>query len=247
MNIIDKLKNRKVILIIVALILIIIGVIFGINSYIKSLDSYKFKTSYEALNNTVRDTDNHEYNNVSINVFNPIKYITDKEAVDLINSGEGIIYFGAPWCPWCRNAVPVLFDALKSKKVKTLYYVDIDTVKNVWEIKNNKLIKTKKESKYYYELLEALDNILGDKTYTITGADGNTLDTGEKRIYVPMVIAVKNGEITGYETETITLNQDQDKYSRYTKKQEKEVYNKYIKVIDSLTYNKHACNDTVCN
>lgn len=77
---------------------------------INNTDAIKFKEEYESLNNTVRESDGAEYNNISIDEKNPIKYVDTKEALKVLKEETAIIYVGANWCPWCRNAIPVLFD-----------------------------------------------------------------------------------------------------------------------------------------
>ena len=155
---------KKKVVIIVIVILILLGSIITYNIIKeRNTDAYKFKVEYESLNNS-KNENNKKYNAINIDKHNPIKYINAKEAIDIIKNKTGIIYFGANWCPWCRNAVPVLFDVAKDYEYKTIYYLNMDTVKNKFEIKNGKLVKTVKEKKYYYELLDSLDGHLKEGT-----------------------------------------------------------------------------------
>lgn len=199
-----------------------------------SSDALKFKESYESLNNTVRESDGANYNNVSISKNNPIKYLNALEAVDVIKNKTGVIYFGANWCPWCRNAVPVLLEAAKKEKLEPVYYVDMDTIRNVWAIKDNKLVKTTIEGEGYYELLEALDSILGDSTYTLKDSSGKIYDTKEKRIYMPLIITVNNGRILDKKVGTVNLSEEQTKYDKLTNEQHDELLETYRTMIKNM-------------
>ncbi len=204
-------------------------------------DAIKFKEEYEKLNDTIRESDGAFYNNVSIDEKNPIQYISAKEAVEIIKNKTGIIYFGASWCPWCRNAIQVLFDVAQKKNIDVIYYVDMDKVRNIYEVKEGELVKTQKEQEGYYKLLEVLDSILGEETYTLTN-DGKTYDTKEKRIYMPLIVGIKNGNIVENHVGTVNLNSGQTKYSTLTKEQYDELYQVYdalvSKTFDSCKENK---------
>ncbi len=224
------MKKKIVMISIIGLLAIgvIISYLFFKNN---NEDALKFKKEYESLNNTIRESDGATYNNIKINKNNPIKYIDIKEALTLLKEETGVIYVGANWCPWCRNAVPVLFDVAKSNKVKTIYYLNIDDAKDTFEIKDEELIKTKDGSKEYYELLEVLKDELDD--YILTNND-KTYNTGEKRIYMPFVVFFKDGEIIGSHTGTVSLNKGQTKYDDMTKEQYNKLFNIYDKFIKKL-------------
>ncbi len=199
-------------------------------------DAIKFKEEYESLNNTVREGAKESYNNVDIPEDNPMKYVTIKEATDIVKNKTGILYIGANWCPWCRNAVEVLIDTAKKENLKTIYYLDLTEYRNVWEVKEDKLVKTTTEKEGYYELLEALDSILGKETYKLT-KDKVEYDTKEKRIYMPTVISINAGEIKNHHVGTVDLNKDQTVYSKLTEKQQKELSKIYLKMIEDVRSN----------
>lgn len=234
--ILEKRKiMKKTILKIVAMIcLAAIGSIAIYSTSIKDSDAFKFKKEYEALNGTIRESDDALYNDVKIPTMNPIKYISALEAVEVLENEKGLIYFGAPWCPWCRNAVEVLFDVAHDNEIKTIYYVDMDTVRNIWEAKNGKLVKTQEEATGYYDLLKALDPILGDNTYVVEDENGVKFDTKEKRIYMPLVVAFKDAKIVDYHVGTVDIRQDQTKYSKLTSEQKKELTSIYQRLVDKI-------------
>lgn len=90
-------------------------------------------------------------------------------------------------------------DVSKEKYITQIYYIDIwDNSKN--EIlrdkyilnSDNKLEQTIKGTDTYYEILNRFDNVLSD--YTLKDKDGNLINVGEKRIFAPNFIYVKNGK-----------------------------------------------------
>lgn len=201
----------------------------------------KFKEEYESLNDTIRESDGAKYNNVSIPEDNPVVYVDAKEALNILKNKTGIIYVGANWCPWCRNAVPVLLDVAKDRNIGTIYYLNLDDEKSSYEVRDGKLVKTKEGTESYYELLEFLKSELDD--YILTN-NGKKYDTKEKRIYMPFVIATRDGKVEATHTGTVTLKKDQNKYSSLTDKQHDELYDIYNNMFSKI-YNS-SCDDN-CN
>lgn len=190
-----------------------------------SIDAIKFKEEYESLNDTVRKSDGKTYNNIKISKKNPIKYINASEAIEVLKKDDAVIYIGANWCPWCRNAIPVLFDVAKKYDVKTIYYLNLDEIKSEFKIEDGKLIKTKDGSKEYYQLLDLLKDHLED--YILTDNSGKSYDTLEKRIYIPLVLGIKHKSVVKTHLGTVKLNENQTKYDALTKEQEKELFQRY--------------------
>lgn len=243
------MERKNIILKIIVLILFILTLVFvSINKTKKQSlnDALKFKEEYESLNDKL-NSDGNSYNNVEIPENNPIKYITVKEAINIIKNGEGVIYFGVNWCPWCRNAVGVLLDAASNKMLDTIYYLDMDKVRNKFSVVDGKITKIQVEQDGYYELLDLLDEVLSKDTYKITDSDGNVYDTNEKRIYMPFVIAVKNGKILNNHISTVELNDNQNEYSYLTDEQKNELFKIYIKIIESIELEDSCGIDTNCD
>lgn len=243
------MERKNIILKIIVLILFILTLVFfSINKTKKQSlnDALKFKEEYESLNDKL-NSDGNSYNNVEIPENNPIKYITVKEAISIIKNGEGVIYFGVNWCPWCRNAVGVLLDAASNKMLDTIYYLDMDKVRNKFSVVDGKITKIQVEQDGYYELLDLLDEVLSKDTFKITDSDGNVYDTNEKRIYIPFVIAVKNGKILNNHISTVELNDNQNEYSYLTDEQKNELFKIYIKIIESIELEDSCGIDTNCD
>ena len=87
----------------------------------------------------------------------------------------GVIFYSRVSCPFCNAAVPVLNDAAKELGVRILY-TDIEDPEFM------KLSRQERDGKVFH-LMELIDSIL------------KTDDNGEKAFFIPLLIAVKDGEI----------------------------------------------------
>lgn len=250
---VKKKENSNKIGIIICSIIVVMIVVLGtiIIPNIKketanNNDAVKFKKEYESLNNTIRESDGARYGSITINEDNPFVYINATEALDILSSKKAIIYIGAAWCPWCRNAVPVMSDVAKGLNIDTIYYLNLDDEKSNFIVENGKLVETNHGSDSYYKLLDSLSKHLKD--YVLTDADDNKYDTKEKRIYIPYVITIKNGEILREHLSTIDLNEHQTKYDPLTDDQYKQLYDIYYEMFSEL-YNSNAiCSSSeTCN
>lgn len=214
------------------------GGILPKEKYVATADEKAFKEEYESLNGTTRS--NGQINKeISILEDNNIKYLTVAEAAEMLDSGSGIIYFGFSSCPWCRNAVPVLLNAMNSSELDTIYYVNVrpddDANKDIRDTfildSRNKPKKSKDAEKAYYDILLALANELSD--YVLKTDSGKTINIGEKRLMAPTVVAVKDGVVVGFHVGTVdNHNKDEDgKLRDLTKDEETELLNTYASII----------------
>ena len=242
------MKKKQIIIFLVIAVLIVmtvVGILLFKNNKSNNEDAIKFKEEYEALNGTVREGTNNKYRDIKISKNNPIKYVDTKETLKVLKSEKAIIYVGAEWCPWCRNAVPVLFEVAKSYDVKTIYYLDLDDEKSLFEVKDGKVKETRHGTDSYYDLLEKLDSVLDN--YTLT-EDEKTYETGEKRIYMPFIITIKNGKIVDTHTGTVELDKGQTSYDELTSKQHDELVNIYSEMFEKLyTKINNTCNEESCS
>lgn len=190
--------NNKIKAIIGVVIIVVIGVIgyliYKNNSedkteYTITNDSLKFKEEYESLNG--KDTGyNQTYPTLDIKSYNPMLYSNYNEIFEILEKGTGIIYFGFPECPWCRNLVPVLVSSALESKVDKIYYLNIKEDRNTLTLTKKGKIKTEKQGNENY--LKLVD-ILKDYLPVYDGLNDETI----KRIYLPTVIFVKDGKIIG--------------------------------------------------
>lgn len=164
----------------------------------------------------IEDLDNdakrfsQEYSNIEVNENNPMVYKTDKEIIEILQSGTGIIYFGFPECPWCQNALPVLLEAAKEMNIEEIYYF------NPKEIREN-------NTETYQKIVELLgDNLTVD-------------ENGNKRLYVPDIYFVSGGKIIGHHFKTVD-SQANSTDNPLTDEEQVELKNIYKGLI-SKTYN----------
>lgn len=222
----------------VKILLIVVIVLLVTACKNKQTDAIKFKNEYESLNG--KKINGHVVKNIKISKDNPIKYSSYDEVLDIIKNKTGIIYLGYPECPWCRTALPVLFEAAKDYKIDTIYYINMKNERDYYEIKDGKLVYKKDENgksikgnKGYFRLLKALDNNL--KEYVLTDSDGKEYKTGEKRIYVPFIIFAHDGKIVG--THTSTVATQESGYDDLTEEQFDELNGIYANYIKELVNN----------
>lgn len=138
-----------------------------------SIGFYKVFTSIEN-----KETDAEKFaSEYSIDNDNVFVYRTLEEINKILKNGTGIVYLGFPECPWCKGYVPYLNEVAKKAKLDKIYYFNI-----LKDRKNN--------TDNYKKTVELLKEYL---KYD---------DEGNKRIYVPAVIAVNKGKIVGFDDET---------------------------------------------
>ena len=162
-------------------------------------DAKKFKEDYESINGKT-NANGLEHRTLNIDEENPFVFSTGEEIVKLIEDKESFfVYFGDKQCPWCRSVIEKAIEVAKDYKVRKIYYV------NVWDDEHNEIIrdvysvnadgvaeKTQEGTAAYYKLLDYFKDVLSD--YSLKDADGNQLESPEKRIYAPNFIFVKNGK-----------------------------------------------------
>ncbi len=206
----EKLDNKRIICIVLGALLIIA---FSVKYFLDykndknvnlTKDEIKFKEEYESLNGTL-NSNNKEYLSIKVKDNNNVIYKSDDDINEVLEKGTGVIYFGFKSCPWCRSIIEVLLDSAEKESVKDIYYVDVLDVRSLYEVKNKKLSLTKKGTDGYYKILEHLDKYLTPYKLTV---DEKEYDTGEKRLYAPSVVAVKNGEIVGFHEGTVDTQED---------------------------------------
>ena len=160
-------------------------------------DAEKFKEEYESFND--KENDYFKYRNLSIDEENPFIYTTAEELVKKIENKETFfVYFGDPECPWCRSVIEEAIKSANENNVKKIYYVRVwdgfhnEILRDVYELEDGKPVLKSKGTDAYYKLLNYFDELLDD--YTLTDDNENTIETGEKRIFAPNFISVKNGK-----------------------------------------------------
>ena len=134
--------------------------------------------------------------------------------------GTGVIYYGRTTCPFCQRALPVLDEVLKEYSI-TAYYVDVGTgyVDNKQEV----LLDSSDGKLVYHALVSYIKD-----TFTVLDSNGNP------SFNIPLVIAVKDGKITGSHMallNDIVISSEDYELTDYEKDEMRAVYES---VIESL-------------
>lgn len=218
------------------LLFIVVLCVFSLVGCSKKDDyASKFKEEYESYNGK-QTSSGKDYLKVEIPEENVIVYSSITEVLDIIKNKSGVIYFGFPTCPWCRNMVVPLLEAADSTSLDKIYYLNMyeerDTIKYV----DGEFITEKEASEGYYDLVNALSSILDD--YIVKDSDGIEHNTSKKRIYVPLVVFIKDGEIVDYHANTV--DSQVDPYVKLNDEEHESLYNIYLNGI-------HKVLDDVCD
>lgn len=189
----------------------------------------KFYDEYTAYNNKINSSEK-EYPYVDIKQNNLYYYISDEELKELFNNGTGVLYLGFPTCPWCRNMVPILNEAGEEYGINKVNYYNIKEIRSSFAFDDdNKLIRTDGNEIYSF-LLEKLDKFLED--YSVKNNNGKEVKTGEKRVYAPTVVFIKDGEVKRVIEGTV--DSQKDPYVLLDEDQRKELLNKYLDGFNTL-------------
>jgi len=202
-------------------------------------DAQKFKEEYEALNETV--IGEYVYRSLDISTDNPIIYKTGKEVLDVLKNESAIVYFGFAACPWCRSILPTLLEVAEDEEVETIYYVDIQNIRDEYKFTGSIIPeKTKEGTIAYQEIIEFFGKNL-DKYY-VSDEKGNRYDTGTTRLYAPTVISVKNGEIKKIQVNNVESYTNP--FVEETKEQKEELKKIYQELFNSIE--DGVCTDEGC-
>ncbi|MBR1416751.1 MAG: hypothetical protein IJ572_02920 [Bacilli bacterium] len=180
----------------IILSLLLVISIFGISAC-ATKDAKQFKEDYEKLNGQTNKS-GKAHRSVKIDEENPFIYATAEEIVEKINNKETFyVYFGDDLCPWCRSAIEKAIEVAKKNKIDKIYYIAIwdddgkEILRDKYELKDGEITKTIDGTESYKKLLEKFDSVLSE--YNLTDENGDKVSTGEKRIYAPNYIYVKDG------------------------------------------------------
>ena len=195
--------------------------------------SLAFKEEYESLNGKT-NKNGKIHRTVSIDEFNPYEKVTASDILNKIENKETFyVYFGDKLCPWCRSVIEKSIEIANKNNINKIYYV------NIWDDEGNEILRDKYTlvdgeiskiidgTSEYKQLLEIIDNLLTE--YTITDQEGNKIEVGEKRIYAPNFIYVKNGKPVKI-TEGISSKQKdaREELTSEILKDEEELFTKFL-------------------
>lgn len=227
-------KDKKM-LVSIVLLLFVFMIFVGLIAFrdkkeenVVNSDAINFKNEYEALNNVVRDKDGKTIKEVSISANNPVDILTEEEAIALLERGTGILYFGFADCPWCRTMLPILLSTLDNMNIDRLSYLNVKNIRDTLALGEKNKVEVKEEgTKGYYKILELMDGVL--EPYYLTSEDGKKIDTKEKRLMAPTVVAVKEGKIVDIHVGTV--ESQASGYDDLTKEQQEELQNRFMELV----------------
>ena len=148
-----------------------------------------------------------------------------------MDTENAYIFFGYATCPYTRNAVKTLINVAKEENIDTIYYVDIQNIRDEYKF-NGSIVPelTKNGTDAYYEIVDLLKSRLSE--YFVTDSSGNRYDTGVKRLNSPTFIAIKDREILGFHEGLVTSVNDI--YKKIDDDQKAELKNYYLEIINSI-------------
>lgn len=218
--------KKKLIIVITSLtiILIVVLAILFLNNKKDSNSSLEFKKEYEMYNGK-NSKSGSLYKDVKMNSNNRFVYADLDKLKEVIN-GTGVIYFGFPECPWCRNAVSVIDDAANQVGLDEIYYLNVYDIRDEKELdESGNVITTKEGTTEYKELLSLLHDYLPE----YKGLNNSDI----KRIYVPLVMTFKNGNII--DTHLSTVDSQTDPYVDLNEVQYNELLDIYVSAFSQIS------------
>ena len=147
-------------------------IIFGIIAVLILIISLSFLFKKDKMSDAERFAKEYDFT-----VNNVFVYRSLDEINKILENGTGVVYLGFPECPWCKGYVPYLNEVAINEHLDKIYYFNI-------------LNDRKNNTSGYKKTVELLNDYL---KYD---------NEGNKRIYVPAVIAVNNGKIVGFDDES---------------------------------------------
>lgn len=168
---------------------------------------------------TISDSKKFASEYTQVQEYNVFTYRSEDEIIKILEHGTGIVYLGFPECPWCQAYVPILNEVADIEGLDKVYYYNI--------------LKDRQDNTEFCQKLVSIlsDNLRYD-------------EEGNKRIYVPAVISVVEGKITGFDDEssydTLGFNDPKD---YWTEERIKNLKLKLTNMISPVVENKCSeCN-----
>lgn len=147
-------------------------IIFGIIAVLILIISLSFLFKKDKMSDAERFAKEYDFT-----VNNVFVYRNLDEINKILENGTGVVYLGFPECPWCRGYIPYLNEVAINEHLDKIYYFNI-------------LNDRKNNTSGYKKTVQLLNDYL---KYD---------NEGNKRIYVPAIIAVNNGKIVGFDDES---------------------------------------------
>ena len=150
------------------------------------------------------------------------KIINIDEAINVLNNKTGILFFCNPGSDWCQHYAKILDDIAVENQIESIYYVDI---------KDDRSINSNK----YRKIVTIMQNHLDSD------------DTGNKRLSMPNLTFVKNGEIIANDNRTSLVSSDTTPEEYWTRENILTFKNNIIESILLLEDTKSTLPDETLN
>ena len=164
---------------------------------------------YESLNGKPRPEDPaHTLQTISVPWRNTYRVVTAQQARGI---RDGVLLFAFPTCPYCRNLMPILTDIATESKIPVAY-CPIDRYRDVYEYDEaaGGPVLSSPSGPGYHELLDWLQDYLPE--YELYVGD-NAYPVGEKRIGVPLLLTIRDGEpVSSWQLDDVETDFPDDKY-----------------------------------
>lgn len=217
-------KSSVIVIVLVSIFTIVLGYKYLYNDEnVENKDGIRFKEEYERLNGKINQNNNNTYSKLEIGE-NNVKYSSYDDVIEILKSGTGVLFFGYPESELSRCVVPILLESIAESEIDTLYYINVKEDRDVLYADKNKAVVQKEGSKGYLNLVKSLDKILDE--YILIGEDGTVIPSGRKRLEVPAIIYVKDGDIVGYNFGTVESHTNP--YKELDERQKEELLLKLI-------------------
>lgn len=172
-------RSHKITLIILTVAIIASQGLLLLQNYAKQQADKQQKSDQQQQIMTDAKKFKQEYSEVADN--NAFRYKSVEQIIKTLESGTGLVYLGFPECPWCQKYVKYLDETSRELGLKEISYYNIKQIRQDNTAEYQKII-----------------NLL--KNHQL-----NTDKNGQPRIFVPEIVAVKNGKIIGRDN-TTSLN-----------------------------------------
>ena len=158
------------------------------------------KTAFEALNGQTA-ANGQPYIEVHIPEDSLFVPINEEDALQLLESGTGVLIFEFPECPWCRNMMPVVDEAAKEMALSKLYTFNIREERDQITLGDDgELVVVNEGTEFYRKVLD----LLGERASVYEGLNDESI----RRIYAPTVFVIVDGEVVSSHVSTIDSQTD---------------------------------------
>ena len=218
---------------IISLLLVLISLVGCAQQPAIPTKDQSVKTAFEALNGQTA-SNGQAYLDVQIPEDNLFEPINEEDALQLLESGTGVLIFEFPECPWCRNMMPVVNEAAIEMALSKLYTFNIREERDQIILGDDGLVVVNEGTEFYRKVLE----ILGENASIYDGLN----DASIRRIYAPTVFVIENGTVIS--SHVSTVDSQTDPLTPLTDAQHQElldIYKGMFEVISPVCLPDDAC------